>query len=72
MEESPDDRSETLSQTDEVLSVQQLNQRISDVVDMSEALQDVRVMVNHESRQEQCSPLLHSHRRYTWILDAIG
>lgn len=42
MEESPDERSETLSQTDGVLSVQQLNQRISDVVDTSEPLQDVR------------------------------
>jgi exodeoxyribonuclease VII large subunit len=42
MENSPDERSETLSTTDEVLSVQQLNQRISDVVDTSEPLQDVR------------------------------
>nr|WP_081597028.1 exodeoxyribonuclease VII large subunit [Haloferax sp. BAB-2207] len=50
MEDSPDKRSETLSQTDEVLSVQQLNQRISDVVDTSEPLQDVLLRRGHESR----------------------
>jgi len=41
MENSPDKRSEAHSQTSESLSVQQLNQRISDVVDASEPLQNV-------------------------------